>query len=73
MVLRTAADNVVPAFDKGFSIATGTGRTRAWVSAADQLRGLAQPVTDFRAAFGESPPQAKPMSVSSIQNGAQRQ
>lgn len=61
MVLRTAADNVVPAFDKAFSVMTGTGRTRSWVSAADQMRGLGQPITDFQSGFGEARAQGEPM------------
>lgn len=47
MVLRTTADNIVPAFDSGLSVLTGTGRTRTWVNLADQFKGLGQPVVDF--------------------------
>lgn len=67
MVLRGTADNIVPAFDKAFSIVTGQGRTRTWVSAADQLKGLAQPVVDFSQGFKDARSQGQPILPSAAE------
>lgn len=54
VVMRTAADNLVPALDKAYSVVTKTGRTRTWISLGDQFKGLGQPVVDFMAGFNEA-------------------